>query len=732
DKQFEDLVARYKKRLAEKLGGEEKLGEAVKEKETGAVISKEYETFKEELLPIRMSLYEKACNQAEKIFKISPDKNKAPLIQKDIDAVHLQITPTGVYSFSILAPLTIMFIGVALSIFLPALFGSDPSMFFILGSLMAGAVLIYPMQQIPKYIANSWRMEASNQMVLCIFYIVTYMRHTSNLERALEFAADHLTGPLALDLKKVLWDVETNKYENVKESLDTYLETWKETNFEFVEAFHLIESSLYEGSETRRISLLDKSLDVILEETYEKMLHYAQNLKDPITTLHMLGIILPILGLVILPLIVSFMAEVRWYHIAAIYNLALPLAVYIMGRTILTSRPTGYGDVDISEEHPELKKYKNIIIPIGKTELQFSPLFLSIFVGVLCLAIAMIPIMMHTIGVPDIGFGTEDKTTDCGYQYCILDYRTDSSGNEMGPFSLIATILSFLIPLGVGLGIGLYYKTRSQNVMKIRDESKKLEQEFASGLFQLGNRLGDGIPAEIAFPKVAGVMEGTETGKFFSIVSDNINQMGMSVERALFDPKRGATLYYPSKMIESSMKVLTESAKKGPQIAAQAVINVSRYIKEMHRVDERLKDLLAEIISSMKSQISFMTPVIAGIVVGITSMISNILAKLGPMLQQQQVGAAGVGGAGSLPTDLFGLGIPSFHFQAIVGIYVIQITFILTILANGIENGADKLNEKFLIGKNLVYATLLYVGIALIITIIFNTVAVMVLQGVIA
>ncbi|MFA6888428.1 MAG: hypothetical protein WC254_02945 [Candidatus Woesearchaeota archaeon] len=722
---YEDLAAKYKKKLEEKLGGK------IEEKLSEKVISKEYETFKEELIPIRMTWYEKACNMSEKIFKISPDKKKIPQIQKDIDAVHLQITPTGAYSFSFLAPLALIVIGIALSMFIPALFGQTMSMFFIMASLIGGFAIMYPLQQMPKYIANSWRMEASNQMVLCIFYVVTYMRHTSNLERAVQFAADHLSGPLALDLKKVLWDVEIGKYETVKDSMDAYLETWKETNFEFVEAFHLIESSLYEGSETRRISLLEKSLDVILEETYEKMMHYAQNLKSPITTLHMLGIILPILGLVILPLVVSFMAEVSWYHIAALYNIALPLAVYIMGKTILISRPTGYGDIDISDVHPELKKYKNIIIPFGKSELIISPIILSVFLAIILLLIASLPLVMHFVGMPDIGFGDNDPTTACGYKYCILDYRTDSAGVERGPFSLFATILSFLIPLAVGVSIGLYYKLRSENVIKIREESKQLEQEFASGLFQLGNRLGDGIPAEIAFGKVAAVMEGTASGKFFTQVSSNINEMGMSLESALFNPKTGAIFSFPSKMIESSMKVLIVSAKKGPLIAGQAIINISNYIKEMHRVDERLKDLLAEVISSMKSQISFMTPVIAGIVVGITSMISNILAKLGPMLSQQQVGSAGLGSAGQLPTDLFGLGIPSYYFQAIVGLYVVQITYILTILANGIENGSDSLNEKYLIGKNMLYSTLLYVGISLIITIIFNTVAVMVLEGIV-
>ena len=57
--------------------------------------------------------------------------------------------------------------------------------------------------------ASTWRMKASNQMVQSIFYIVTYMRHTSNLERAIEFAANHLEAPLSLDFRKILWDVET-------------------------------------------------------------------------------------------------------------------------------------------------------------------------------------------------------------------------------------------------------------------------------------------------------------------------------------------------------------------------------------------------------------------------------------------------------------------------------------------------------------------------------------------
>lgn len=206
----------------------------------------------------------------------------------------------------------------------------------------------------------------------------------------------------------------------------------------------------------------------------------------------------------------------------------------------------------------------------------------------------------------------------------------------------------------------------------------------------------------------------------------------MNVESAIFDPKRGALVYYPSNLIESSMKVLVESSKKGPLVASQAIINVSEYIKQIHRVDERLKDLMADTISSLESQISFLTPAIAGIVIGITSMITTILGSLKDQmtLLSANVESGGLSGGGlgaGLGTDFFGLGIPIFYFQMIVGIYVVQIIYIMTMIVNGIKNGADPLNERHMLGQNLITSTSLYIIISLIVMLIFNIVAGMVL-----
>lgn len=707
----EELLAKYKQRLEREL--------AFEAQPTGYV-TKEYKEFREELLPAKLGWYEKLAKFSGKILKVAPKGDKRDELDKALKTAHLHISPEESYSASLILPVVVLLFGAMMSMIVLN------SLFLAAFAIFGGLALIMILQKLPFYLANNWRMRASNQMVLCIFYVVTYMRHTSNLERAIDFASEHLGPPLNMDMKRIIWEFGTGQYDSLQASLDAYLKTWKEHNREFVESFHLIESSLYETSEDRRLGLLDKSLEVMLEETYEKMLHYAQNLKSPITILHMLGIILPILGLVILPLVVSFIQSAEWWHIAAMYNFTLPVVVYFMGKNILSNRPSGYGSQDITELNPELKKYKKMVIKLGKSELRISPLVFALSIGGVLLFLGILPVLLHTIN-PDF-----DATlfSMSGYDFKLLDYHLSSAtsgpkvGKIIGPFGFGASLLSLGIPLAFALSLAIFYRIRSKNILKIRKDTQKLENEFASALFQLGNRLGDGLPAEIAFQKVSGIVQGSVSARFFQLVTTNIRNLGMGLQEALFNPKVGAVAYFPSPLIHSSMKVLTESVRKGPLIAANAILNVSRYIKEMHKVNERLRDLMAEIISDMKSQISFLTPVIAGIVIGITSMIGTILGALSGNIKGMGELGEGMGGRLTEIAGIFGDGIPTYYFQIVVGTYVVQLVYILTVISTGIEHGSDKLQTEHNLGKNLMNSTLLYCVFALIVMIIFNMIAV--------
>ncbi|MBI2658484.1 hypothetical protein HYX05_00060 [Candidatus Woesearchaeota archaeon] len=105
-------------------------------------------------------------------------------------------------------------------------------------------------------------------------------------------------------------------------------------------------------------------------------------------------------------------------------------------------------------------------------------------------------------------------------------------------------------------------------------------------------------------------------------------------------------------------------------------------------------------------------------------MITSILGKLGGQLQQVTTSVGGTDAAAPIGVlGLFGDGIPTYYFQLIVGIYVVQITFILTVIANGVENGSDKLNERYQLGNNLIRSTILYVFISGAVMLMFNIVA---------
>ncbi len=354
--------------------------------------------------------------------------------------------------------------------------------------LLVGLLAIRYLTKMPIYMAARWRLKASNQMVLCILYVVMYMRHTSNLEHAIRFAAQHIEPPLSLDLRKIFWDTQTRKYQTIKESLDHYLESWRHHNIEFITSFHLVESSLFEPTESRRLELLDKSLDVMLDGTYEKMLHYAQELKNPITTLHMLGVVLPILGLVIFPLVGSFLGGlVQWYHLAFLYNIILPVLVFAYGMSALSKRPTGFAATSTAAK----LLHRN---PVPAATCVMIAAFFAI--------LGFLPLIMHALD-PRVDLLLGPLGNFFGY--------INLGGQSYGPFGIGALLLSFAIPFGLAMAFALYFKMKTKGLMELRKETKSLEKEFASALFQLGNRIGDGVPAEMAFGNVAEVMHATPT-----------------------------------------------------------------------------------------------------------------------------------------------------------------------------------------------------------------------------
>ncbi|MFC1710547.1 hypothetical protein ACFLZJ_00075 [Nanoarchaeota archaeon] len=666
--------------------------------------SREYMIFKDEMAP-EFSRYENWCHKMGNIIRLRPSKKDELKIGRQLQIAHVDVTAGQALSLGFMAMIGVLLLGVLVSVAIALVKGgfSEFPYFFLFLTIILSVVLFYFLNAIPNRLANKWRLKASSQMVPAILYVVVYMRHTPNLEKAIAFASQHLQYPLALDFKKVFYDVEIGKFSSIKESLDNYLETWRGFSTEFIESFHLIESSLFEPDNSRRISTLEKSLQVVLDGVYDKMLKFTHSVRSPLTNVYMLGVVLPTLGLALLPLASAMIGEfLKVYHIFILFNLIIPFLVFYLTDKIMMLRPGGYGESTLLERNPLYPEYKS--------KKHYSRAFL---ICLPFLIIGLLPLIFQFTPIPDMfGLQKDYSFAELGLGFLgegnAFDFMTLDNGSVVGPYGVGALFLGLFFPLGLALFFSLAFKNKTKELIKERKRTKQLEGEFNNSLFQLGNRLGNGVPAELVFGKIAESSKGLMTEDFFRKVNYNIKQMGMGVEGAIFDSRRGAINYYPSDLIATSMRVLVESVKKGLKIAAISLMSISEYVKNIQKITNRLKDLLAEIVSDMKSNMTFLAPLLSGIVVGLAVMITSILTKLN-LAQISGEGAAQLGGFSGI-TNLFNLTsmIPPYYLQIAVGIYLIQVIFILTGTLVTIDSGADKLEKTNKTGKNLTKGILLF------------------------
>ncbi|OGJ16503.1 hypothetical protein A3K74_00115 [Candidatus Pacearchaeota archaeon RBG_13_33_26] len=683
--------------------------------------SQSYTRFKEEMAP-ELTRFEKWCNSLGNIVKLKISKKEEEKTKRFLEIAHLELEPWQPVTLGIVVFIGIFILGLLLSVAIFLFKGSFPVFFFIL-LLIFALFLFYFINGYPARLANKWRLKASSQMVPAILYIVVYMRHTPNLEKAVAFASQHLQYPLALDFKKVFYNVQVGKFSTIKDSLDSYLTTWRDYSIEFIESFHLIESSLFEPDDAKRIVTLEKSLQVMLDGVYDKMLRFTHEVRSPLTNVYMLGVVLPTLGLALLPLASAMVGDfLRWYHVFILFNLIIPFFVFYLTDKVMFLRPGGYGETALLERNP--------YYPVYKSKKHYINAF---FICLPLFIIGLLPLMFQYTPLPQL-FGMKPDYTFAELGLGIFGDESffgfrEVGGKLIGPFGIGALILGIFFTLGLSLFFSIASKNRTKELIKEREKTKQLEVEFNNSLFQLGNRIGNGVPPELAFSKVAEATKGLKTEDFFRRVNYNIMQMGMSVENAVFDEKRGAISYYPSELISTSMKILVESAKKGLNIAALSLISISEYVKNINKITDRLRDLLAEIISDMKSNMTFLAPLLSGVVIGLAAMITAILSKL----NISQLGEAEISGMGNLDAILgiFDMTkmIPPYLLQIIIGIYIIEIIFILTGALVTIDSGEDKLEKTNKTGINLKKGIGLYVIVALMATISLFFLTAIVLGG---
>jgi hypothetical protein len=203
--------------------------------------------------------------------------------------------------------------------------------------------------------------------------------------------------------------------------------------------------------------------------------------------------------------------------------------------------------------------------------------------------------------------------------------------------------------------------------------------------------------------------------------------MGMGLEKAIFDSRNGAIINYPSNLIATSMHILVESVKKGLRVAAESLMSIADYVRNINKINDRLRDLLADVVSDMKSNMTFLAPLLAGVVVGLSSMMTLILSKLTILFTQASDGGFSSGSMINIGNivRIFNVEtmISPYILQISIGIYIIEIIFILTSALVTVDSGQDKLKETYDTGVNLLRGGLLYLIVSLFAIVVLSIIA---------
>ncbi len=628
-------------------------------------LSHEFRVFldEEKKAGTRLGVFEQACKFCEKILKVEPGKSTEEKMNQAIDFSGLHCTPAGVTSFSAISIVFLLML--SLATILLEIVPVPAGLVMVVFSLLFG-LYIY---NYPTTKSREFRVKASEEIVLSIVYMVIAMRLAPSLENAIKFAATNLTGPLARDYRKVMWDIYMRKYESAEESLKQYTNRkWKNENQEFVSAINLIINSINEP-EQKRNAMLDESIDVVLSGTKERMKHYAQNLRTPVLIIHALGILLPIMGLVLFPVLILFLSDViKPYMLFMMYDVVLAVFLGWYITYVLSSKPQGLSKPDVSK-NPTLPKtgYFRIGILGSKYDLPTILPTLIIFLAFLL------------IGINGLAPG---KGT-----------------------SFMRVMYSTLIISGTAIAIAFYCYANSFQRVSLRDQVIAVESEFGEAIFQLGNQLASGVPIERAIETSQQKIQNLKISPFFEMITNNINRMGMTFEQAVFDKNYGAIWSYPSALIVSVMQVIVEASKKGVLVASSSMMSIAKYLKDVHAIEEDMREILGETTSSMKFLSAFLAPLVAGVTVTMGLVMLDIIGALGDKLSQLPTG-------GSLPlisvVNFGRASVSSEVFQLIVGIYMLEVILLTSMFISKVESGDDKIAAYSTTSKNIFVGLVVY------------------------
>ena len=535
-------------------------------------------------------------------------------------------------------------------------------------------------------------------------YFVMSMKLVPNLEHGIKFATEHGHGVFAEKLSKILWNLQIGVLRTAEEGLDRVAYQFGHYSGEFKHALMRIRSSLLEAEDAKRYVILDSALREAKQGVKERLMDMASKLYMPSVQLFYVGVFLPLLLFILVPIGAAFSNNSVLSNplvIFGTYDVAMPLLAFFFARYIISQRPDVYEPPEIPDDY--VKNYdkirkKAIVFAVGVALfiLAMGYVFHVLFdttVATVAQQMGRTPEEIEEI----LAHPDEPK-----YQYL---YQTIVQNYDMTPYMLIYSVF-----IAISAALFVYFRMAYSEKQKRQKEIMQMEDEFKDAVYVLASRMGEGKPLESALTAVSENMPETRIAKLFNRIAYNVRVLGITIGDAVFSPIFGVLFRIPSKRLHTAFEVLVSAVSLGTELAAKALVVLSEQLRDEEDVLKSLRSKLGEISGMMMVMGMFVAPAVLGITIALEKVVMGSLQGLdfsqlqGPQSQEvaQQLNIQMPKISSTVHTT------PQWVYLASVGVYVLEIAALLTYFSVYLLNGRDRIGLVTKLGWALLVAAVIY------------------------
>lgn len=552
---------------------------------------------------------------------------------------------------------------------------------FLTGITLSIYLLIFPF--LHKRIV---KMSVISESVWVLSYIIISLRNNPSLENAILFVAMNLEGYLASDFYDIIYDLETKRFSSLKEAISFYSKRWREwyPDFAYLISVLLNIDRLY--SYDKKSELLDKVQEWYFRAANIKIKSYSSYLKGKVILIVTFLIMLPLVGLILIPLTAVFLPEgLRFLTIFYIYNILLPIISFLLISQVISEIPYSMNIFYKYNDDFKRQKKKNKILTL-----------LIILIAI----IFSIPSILH---FAELAYNVYRFRNYPDAMYLLI--KQELSINRM--------LNIYLIVFGIGIALGLYFYLRSYKEIELIRKIERVEKELPMLISMIENSAYSGLSFEKSLISISenykAINPSGLLSEFIEKTINNIYKLRLNLKNAIFHPNYGSMKNYPSLLLREAINLIISASEKSLSSLAKISEKLYKHISEIINLKEELLLSLSDPIVTLKMVCYVLIPIFGGIItsshrlfINVIIFISQLLRDISPITSMQTFWDLYL-------QELFMINnmLPPTMFVIPIGFFLIELLAISAYFISGLNSGFNKVVRDYEIGRLLIIGTII-------------------------